>query len=68
LSESVLMVFQSMCAFFLCDQSPVIFSVQMFCLCSAMRALISVLMVDSCGSLWFVLRMSLRCWILSLMC
>lgn len=50
LSESVLIVFQSTCVFLLCDQSPEIFSFQMFCLCCVMLLLISWLSVLSCGS------------------
>ena len=50
LPDSVLIVFQRTCVFLLCDQSPEIFSFQMFSLCCMMSLLICWLSVLSWGS------------------
>ena len=68
LPDNVLIVLQRTCVFFLCDQSPEIFSFQMFCLCWMMLLVISWLIVLSWGSVRLVLRVLLRCWMRSLMC
>ena len=68
LSESCLIVFQSVWVFFLDDQSPVIFSFQMFCLCCLMSLVISMLSGASWGLVGFALRMLFLVFILSRMC
>ena len=68
LSESVLIVRQSMFVFLVWLQSPEIFSCHSCFLCVAMLLFISWLRVWSCGSLWLFVLTVFLCWMSCRMC